>query len=45
MDNYLLHYGFKKGATDNNLYVNEKDGKLIVVVVYVDDIIFSSDSY
>lgn len=44
LDNYLLKCGFKRGATENNLYVKEKDRKLIVVVVYVDDIILSSDS-
>ena len=44
LDNYLLKRGFKRGAADSNLYVKAKDNKLIVVVVYVNDIIFSSDS-
>lgn len=44
LDNYLLKCGFKRGAIENNLYAKEKDRKLNVVVVYVDDIIFSSDS-
>lgn len=42
---YLLaQVWIKRGAIDNNLYVKEKYGKLIVVVIYVDDIIFASDS-
>src|SRR5699024_3617880 len=40
LENYLLKCGFKRGATDGNLYVKEKYRKVIVVVVYVDDIIF-----
>jgi len=32
-------------VTENNLYVKENDGKLVVLVVDVDDIFFSSDSY
>ena len=41
---YLLKYGFKIGATEKNLYVKENDDKIIVVVVYVYDIIFASNS-
>jgi len=44
LDNYLLKCGFKRGADDINIYVKTKDNKLIVVVLYVDDIIFASDS-
>lgn len=43
LDNYFLKCGFKRGVANRNLYVKEKDNKLIVVVVYVDDTIFSSD--
>lgn len=38
-------HGFKKGVTNSNLYVKSNDGNLIMVVVYVDDIVFGSDSY
>ena len=44
LENYLLKCGFKRGVVDNNLYVKSNDGKLIVLVVYVDDIIIFSDS-
>lgn len=43
LNNYLLKCGFKRGAIDSNLYVKTDNGKLIVLVVYVDDIIFASD--
>lgn len=40
----MLKCGFKIGVDDINLYVKAKDEKLIVVVLYVDDIIFANDS-
>lgn len=43
LDIYLLKCGFKRDVDDNNLYVKSNDGKLLVVIIYVDDIIFSSD--
>ena len=39
-DSYLKHQGFKRGATGSNLYLNIEDKNMIIVVVYVDDIIF-----
>lgn len=44
LDIYLPKCGFKRGAVDNKLYVKEKERKLIVGVVYIDDIIFVCDS-
>lgn len=43
LDSYFLTCGFKAGENDSNLYVKTNDGKLLVVVVYVDDISFASD--
>lgn len=43
LDKYLQQQGFTKGATDNNLYIKVDDGKLLIVIVYVDDIIFGSN--
>ena len=42
-DNYLKQQGYKRGATDSNLYINIKDKNMIIVTVYVDDIIFGSN--
>ena len=42
-DNYLKQEGYKRGATDNNLYKKFENENMIIVVVYVDDIIFGSD--
>ena len=40
LDKYLQQQGFKKGTVDNNLYVKSEGDHLLIVVVYVDDIIF-----
>jgi hypothetical protein len=40
MDAYLKDKGFKRGPIDNNLYIKTKDNDLLIVLVYVDDIIF-----
>lgn len=40
LDKYLLIQGFQKGSTDNNLYFKVELDKILIVVVYVDDIIF-----
>eukprot|EP00253_Pinus_taeda_P009962 PITA_09962 len=43
LDKYLQQQGFIKGSTDNNLYIKVDNDKLLILVVYVDDIIFSSN--
>lgn len=43
MENYLTKEGFKKGMMDNNLYFKLKNDHYIIIVVYVDDIIFGSN--
>ena len=40
LDKYLQEKGFKKGAIDSNLYIKTEGDDLLVVLVYVDDIIF-----
>jgi hypothetical protein len=40
LDKFLQEKGFKKGIVDNNLYIKSKGDDLLVVLVYVDDIIF-----
>lgn len=47
LDKYLQNEGFKKDTIDSNLYVKSEGNNLLVVLVYVDDIIFgsSNDAY
>jgi len=40
LDIYLHQQGFKKGMVDNNLYIKSEDNHQIIIVIYVDDIIF-----
>jgi hypothetical protein len=40
LDKFLQDKGFKKGYVDNNLYIKSEGDDLLVVLVYVDDIIF-----
>jgi hypothetical protein len=43
LDKYLHRQGFKNGTTDRNLYINIEGNDLLIIVVYVDDIIFGSN--
>jgi transposase InsO family protein len=43
LDNHLQQQGYKRGATDNNIYIKIENQNMIIVVVYVDDIIFGSN--
>ena len=43
LEKYLHRQGFSKGSTDSNLYSKIENDKLLIVVVYVDDIIFGSN--
>eukprot|EP00253_Pinus_taeda_P010923 PITA_10923 len=43
LDKYLHQQGFSKGSADSNLYVKIENNKLLILVVYVDDIIFGSN--
>ena len=40
LNKYLQDKGFKKGTIDSNLYIKSQGDNLLVVLVYVDDIIF-----
>jgi hypothetical protein len=40
LDTYLKDKGFKRGTVENNLYIKIEDNDLLIVLVYVDDIIF-----
>jgi uncharacterized membrane protein YciS (DUF1049 family) len=40
LDTYLQEKGFKRGTIDNNLYIKIEGNDLLIMLVYVDDIIF-----
>jgi hypothetical protein len=40
LDKFLQDKGFKKGIVDSNMYIKFEGDDLLVVLVYVDDIIF-----
>eukprot|EP00253_Pinus_taeda_P031539 PITA_31539 len=42
LDIYLHQQGFSKGSADSNLYIKIENDKLLILVVYVDDIIFGN---
>ena len=44
LDHYLQQQGFKKGVAGSNLYIKTDEGKLLVTLVYVDDLIFASNN-
>jgi len=43
LDSYLLEKGFEKCEGEPTVYIKEKDGKLLIVVLYVDDVIFTGN--
>ena len=43
LDKYIHQQGFTKGSADSNLYTKIDNDKLLILVVYVDDIIFASN--
>eukprot|EP00253_Pinus_taeda_P029599 PITA_29599 len=46
IDFYLLENEFDKCEGEPTIYIKEKDGKLLIVVLYVDDVIFTgNDNY
>jgi hypothetical protein len=43
LDNHLQQQGYKRGFSDNNIYIKIENQNMNIVVVYVDDIIFGSN--
>ena len=43
LDNYLKQQGYKTGASDSNICIKIEYKNMIIVVFYVDDIIFGSN--
>ena len=44
LDYYLQQQGFKKVVAGSNLYIKTDEDKLLVTLVYVDDMIFASNN-
>jgi len=44
LDKYLLQQGFKRGMYNNNIYLRIEKHNLLVILVYVDDIIFGCNN-
>eukprot|EP00253_Pinus_taeda_P007977 PITA_07977 len=46
IDSYLLENRFEKCEGEPTLYIKKKDGKILIIVLYVDDVIFiGNDDY
>jgi len=43
LDKCFHQKGFQKGRTDRNLYIKFEDNDQLILVAYVDDIIFGSN--
>ena len=43
LDKYLAKLGFFKGTTDSNLYLKEIEDGLLIIIVFIDDIIFGGN--
>jgi len=43
LNKYIQLQGFKIGTVDIHMYIKFEDDHLLIIVVYVDDIIFGSD--
>jgi hypothetical protein len=41
---YFHWQGFKKGTADYSLYIKPKGNNLLIIIVYVDDTIFGSNT-
>ena len=39
----MKQQGYKTGVTDSNIHIKFEDKNMIIVIIYVDDIIFGSD--
>ena len=45
IDNYFIGLGFTKGEADANLYQIVVEGKLLIIVLYVGDLILTGDEH
>jgi len=45
IDAYLLDNGFNVCDSEPTLYIKESDHKILIVVLYIDDLIFTGSDY
>ena len=45
LEKYLQTQGFKRGGADSNLYIKADGDELLIIVVYVDDIVFGNNKH
>ena len=45
IDSYFTRLGFSKSEADANLYYIVVDGKIFIILLYVDDLILTGDEY
>ena len=43
IDEFLVQSGFKVAPSDSTLFVKEKESRLVIILVYVDDLIITGD--
>jgi hypothetical protein len=43
IDNFLRSIDFKQCASDASMYVKMKDGKQVIIIIYVDDLVLTGD--
>jgi len=41
---FLINQGYRKGGTDKTLFVKKEKGRLMIALIYVDDIVFGGMS-
>lgn len=44
MDEYLRKVSFKRSEVDDNIYIKKFGNKMVVIILYVDDLIITENS-
>ncbi|KAI3690760.1 hypothetical protein L2E82_48967 [Cichorium intybus] len=45
IEDYFLNHGFRKCPFEHTLFIQERRGKIVMVCVYVDDLVFTGSSH
>ena len=43
IESYFIKEGFERSSTEQTLFVKKKEGQILIVSIYVDDLLFSVD--
>ena len=43
LDSYFKKQGYKRGVSDSNMYIKFEYNNMVIIIIYVDDIIFGGD--